>query len=186
LVIEGFAGVTAIDTSVAGVTEPLKVTMAGELVALLATKTLPVTLPVAVGANDTLSVTDRPGVRAVLAPTPLALNPAPELVILEIVTFEFPVFVTVMFCELLLPTLTFPKLRLVGLTPRVRVAATPEPLRLTDVGEVGALLTIEMFPITLAVAAGVNTALNVALFPTGIVTGVARPLTLNPLPAMLA
>jgi len=38
--------------------EPLKVTMAGELVALLATKTLPVTLPVAVGANDTLSVTD--------------------------------------------------------------------------------------------------------------------------------
>ena len=121
-----------------------------------------------------------------LALTPLALNPAPELVILEIVTFEFPVFVTVMFCELLLPTLTFPKLRLVGLTPRVRVATTPEPLRLTDVGEVGALLTIEMFPITLAVAAGVNTALNVALFPTGIVTGVARPLTLNPLPAMLA
>ena len=37
---------------------PLSEIVAGELEALLATKTLPVTLPVAVGANDTLSVTD--------------------------------------------------------------------------------------------------------------------------------
>ena len=44
------------------------------------------------------------------------------------------------------PVVTFPKLRLVGLMPNVRVAAIPVPLRPTDVGEVGALLTIEMLP----------------------------------------
>ena len=81
-----------------------------------------------------------------MAPRPLALKPAPEVLTAEMVTLEFPVFVTVTFCELLLPTFTFPKLRLEGLMPRVRVAAIPEPLRLTEVGEVGALLTIEMLP----------------------------------------
>ena len=44
------------------------------------------------------------------------------------------------------PVVTLPKLRLVGLMPRVRVAAIPVPLRPTEVGEPGALLTIEMFP----------------------------------------
>ena len=38
--------------------EPLRVTTVGELVALLATEMLPVTLPAAVGANETLRVAD--------------------------------------------------------------------------------------------------------------------------------
>ena len=44
------------------------------------------------------------------------------------------------------PVVMLPKLKLVGLMPRVKVAATPVPLRPTEVGEVGALLTIEMLP----------------------------------------
>lgn len=44
------------------------------------------------------------------------------------------------------PVVTLPKLRLVGLMPRVNVAAIPVPLRPTEVGEVGALLTIETLP----------------------------------------
>ena len=62
-------------------------------------------------------------------------------------TFALPVFVMVTVCEAEeVPVVTFPKLRLVGLTPRVRVAPIPVPLRPTEVGEPGALLTIEMFP----------------------------------------
>ena len=38
--------------------EPLTVTTAGELLALLRTETLPVTLPDAVGVKDTVRVTD--------------------------------------------------------------------------------------------------------------------------------
>jgi hypothetical protein len=47
--------------------------------------------------------------------TPLVLNPVPVTVTPEIVTFEFPLFVTVVFSELLPPMSTFPKLKLVGL-----------------------------------------------------------------------
>ena len=58
-----------------------------------------------------------------------------------------PVFVMVTVCEAEeVPVVTLPKLRLVGLILRVRVAAIPVPLRPTEVGELGALLTIEMFP----------------------------------------
>ena len=48
------------------------------------------------------------GVRFVPALTPLALKPAPETVTLEMLTFEFPVFVKVTLEEPLPPTFTFP------------------------------------------------------------------------------
>ena len=61
----------------------------------------------------------------------------------------------VTFCEAEeVPVVTLPKLRLVGLMPRVRVAAIPAPLSPTEVGEVGALLTIEMLPDTVPTAVG--------------------------------
>jgi hypothetical protein len=44
------------------------------------------------------------------------------------------------------PVVTLPKLKLVGLMLRVKVAAIPVPVRPTEVGEVGALLTIERLP----------------------------------------
>ena len=52
------------------------------------------------------------------------------------------------------PVVTFPKLKLVGLMPRVRIAAIPVPLRATEVGEVGTLLTIEMLPDAVPTAVG--------------------------------
>jgi len=45
------------------------------------------------------------------------LNPVPEGATLAIVTFEFPLLVKVTFNVLLLPSFTFPKLKLVGLAP---------------------------------------------------------------------
>jgi hypothetical protein len=105
--------------TVGGVTIPMadKEMVAGEFVALLATATLPVTLPAAEGANVTFRGTDWLGVRVVPTERPVALNPVPETDTLETVTFEFPLFVSVALNELVFPTFTFPKLRLLGLAP---------------------------------------------------------------------
>jgi hypothetical protein len=50
--------------------------------------------------------------------TPEALKPAPVAVTPEIITFEFPVFVSVTFTNALLPSLTLLKLKLDGLALR--------------------------------------------------------------------
>jgi len=52
------------------------------------------------------------------------------------------------------PVVILPKLKLAGLMPRVRVAAIPVPMRPTEVGELAALLTIEIFPDVAPTAVG--------------------------------
>jgi hypothetical protein len=61
--------------------EPLRVMVAGELVAVLTTETLPVTLPATVGANSTLNVVLCPAVRVTGRSSPLELKPTPETLI---------------------------------------------------------------------------------------------------------
>src|SRR5437899_1512824 len=95
--------------------EPLSVMVAGELVAVLTTKTLPVTLPETAGANVTFMVVEAPGLRMSPIEMPLTLKPAPERVTLEMLTMEPPELVSVTDCVLLLPTFTFPKARLEAL-----------------------------------------------------------------------
>lgn len=114
------------------------------------------------------------------------LNPVPETPTLEIVTFEFPLFVKVTGNEMLLPVLTLPKLRLVGLAPNKCVALTPVPLREIVSGELGALLRRTTDPLTVPAAAGANTALNVAVLPAAIVSGTVRPVVLKPVPEGVA
>jgi hypothetical protein len=92
--------------------------MAGEFVALLVTVTLPVTLPEAAGANVTFKVADCPGINVVPEETPLALKPAPEMLIFETATLEFPELVSFTGRMLLALVFTFPKLKLVGLALR--------------------------------------------------------------------
>ena len=60
--------------------------------ALLATVTLPDTLPAPAGVNVTLNVAFCPGVRICPVDTPLALNPGPDTLTFETVTLEFPLF----------------------------------------------------------------------------------------------
>lgn len=123
----------------------------------------------------------------VVPDAPLVLNPAPDTVTAEIVTFEFPVFVRVTLNELLLSTLTLLKLRLVGLALSRWVADRPVPLKSIESDEFGVLFTTEMDPVTLPVAVGVKTALNVVLIPGLIVIGsVGSPLMLKPAPETLA
>jgi hypothetical protein len=99
------------------------------------------------------------------------------------VTFEFPLFVTVEVIDPVLPTFTFPKLRVELLSPRTRVEATPVPLREIVSGEFGALLTSVTDPVTLPAALGPNTALNVVDWPAAMFTGAVIPEVLKPAPA---
>jgi len=103
--------------------DPESEMIAGELVALLATVTLPVAPTAAAGVNVTLSAAVCPGVRICPIETPPAVNPAPEMLIFETVTLEFPVLVNVTPKTLLLPRLTLAKLRLAVLALSSAVAA---------------------------------------------------------------
>lgn len=91
---------------------PVSVIVRVEFEALLVIVTLPVTLPDAAGANITFMVTDVPGLRVSPVEMPFTLNPAPEIETLEMETFDPPVFESVTDCVLLLPTFTFPNVRL--------------------------------------------------------------------------
>jgi hypothetical protein len=90
-------------------------TVAGELAALLATVTLPLTPVDVAGVNVTFMVAVCPGVRVCPVETPLAENPAPEMLTLETDTLEFPALVSVTPKVPLLPIATLAKLRLVAL-----------------------------------------------------------------------
>src|SRR5207302_928463 len=144
---------------------PLKEMVAGELLALLATETLPVTLPAAVGAKVTFSVAVWPGVSVALEPTPLEIGRASCRVRVEIVTLEFPPLVSVIPNEGLTPTFTFPKLKLLGLAVNWLVAETPAPVRAIVVGELLALLATETLPVTPPAAVGAKVTFSVVVWP---------------------
>jgi hypothetical protein len=94
---------------------PLKEIVAGELVALLTTLILPATAPVAAGAKLALSAKLWPAARVTVPEKPVTLNPAPVAATCEMLTLPVPVFVNVKACDVELPTLVFPKLKLLAL-----------------------------------------------------------------------
>jgi hypothetical protein len=103
--------------------------------------------------------------------------------ICEIVTLEFPVLVIVTFCVAEeVPVVTFPKLKLLALMLSVSVAATAVPLRVTGVGEVGALLTIEMLPGTVPAKVGRKVTVMVVCLPAFTLKGSVNPLTPKAVP----
>ena len=89
--------------------------------------------------------------------------------------------VTVSDRDLLLPTITLLKPRLVGFDPNAP-AATPVPdSGMLSVG-LDAFEVIVILPLTLPAAAGVNVTLKFALCPAVSVTGALIPLKLKPDP----
>jgi hypothetical protein len=100
----------------------------------------------------------------------------------EMVSFAFPLFVRVTLSELVVPSFTFPKLKLVGFAPSSTLAATPLPPNAIVSGEVGALLASVTDPETPPDVDGVKTALNVAVFPAATVRGALNPEVLKPVP----
>ena len=161
---------------------PLPANAIDSVPALLPIAMDPATLPVADGANATLSAAVCPGANVVLAPAPLTANPAPFTSTLEIVTFAFPALVSVAPSELLVPSSTLPKSRLLVLELNSRAEATELPLVEIVRGEFGALLTSEIEPVTFPAELGVKTTLNAALWPGAMLIGSARPDVLKPAP----
>jgi hypothetical protein len=161
-------------------------TLVGEPVALLAIATFPFTAPAVVGANVTVRTAVWFGVSIKPAVTPLDVNPAPVVVTLEMVMFEFPLFFRVVVSALLLPVFTLPNGKLAGVAPSSVVEAAPVPLSAMASGEFGALLTNETDPLAAPAVAGANTTLNVVFPPAAIVLGKERPLVLKPEPVTLA
>jgi hypothetical protein len=174
------AAVVGVAASSACVPVPLNAIVVGEFGALLAIEMLPLALPAAVGANLALNVVLSPAPSASGVVIPVLLKPAPVTVTAEIVTVAVPPFVRVMVCELFAPIATLPNAALVGVA--ASSACVPVPLKLIVVGEFGALLTIEMLPLTLPAAVGANLALNVVLSPAPSVSGVVIPVLLKPAP----
>lgn len=109
---------------------------------------------------------------------PLALTPAPETFTLDTVTFVLPVFVTVMFCVLLLFTFTLPKLAVDVLKLSVRVAATPVPLVEIVSVEFCALLLIVTEPFEEPAEVGAKLTLKVVVPFAAKVIGRFSPVTL--------
>src|SRR6266566_2760379 len=96
------------------------------------------------------------------------------------VMLAFPVLVIVTFPEAeVVPVVTLPKLRLVGVMLRVSVAAIPVPLRPTEVGEPGALLTIERLSDTAPAVVGRKATVIVVCCPAATFKGSENPLTLK-------
>jgi hypothetical protein len=85
--------------------------------------------------------------------------------------------------EPVLPTVTLPKLRLVGFALRAP-GATPVPeTGMVSVGFVAVEVTVRL-PLTAPAAAGANLTVKVALCPPLNVTGAVIPLTLKPVPVI--
>jgi hypothetical protein len=116
---------------------------------------------------------------------PLMLNPVPVGVAWLTVRDAFPAFVKVTVRVPLLPTDTLPNATLAGLIVSCGCAAVPDPDKGIVSGEPGALLAIEMLPVVLPAVVGANLAVNDVVCPAFKVTGVARPVMLNPVPDAL-
>lgn len=160
---------------------PLSAIVNGLPEALLVTVIFPVALPIAVGANFTVIVALWDGFNVAGVANPLTLNPLPPATVLEICAAAVPVFVSVIVCVPLLPSATFPKLRLPGLAPSFPNAAVdPVPVRGTLIlGLVGSLVVKAIVPFTAPVTVGEKLTLIGKDCPAESVCGVVIPLTPN-------
>jgi len=95
---------------------PLKLMVAGEPGALLVIEMEPLADPLVVGVNVALNVVLCPAAIVIGVVMPLFPNPVPVMVTAETVTLAVPEFVSVIVWDPLLPTATFPKLTVEGLT----------------------------------------------------------------------
>jgi len=117
------------------------------------------------------------GVRTVPEVTPVALNPAPATVTLEIVTFELPLFVSVTLNELVLPRSHLQSSSLSDSLQAEKLKPRPFRLRKWPAGNQSRLLAIEMLPDTGPTAVGRKATLIVARCPALTFKGSENPLT---------
>ena len=124
-------------------------------------ETPPVKPLVEVGPKLAVNEVVCPALRVAGTVNPAMLKPVPEALAPEIVTLAVPELLSVMVCVPLLPTSTFPKLKLEGLG--VSAPCTPVPLKAIVAGEFVALLATLTLPVTLPAAAGAKATLRVTV-----------------------
>jgi len=140
---------------------PLSGIVVGEVGALLTSERLPVALLAAVGVKLTVNAADLPGATVSGRVSPLKPKPLPETVACETFRLALPGLLSVIVCVLVVPTVTLPKLALVGTTEICcDEAATPVALRAMVVSELGALLTKVRLPVALLAAVGAKLTVN--------------------------
>src|SRR5882672_1388589 len=121
---------------------------------------LPLLLPAANGVNTALNVVLCPAPTVTGRFGPLKLNPLPVTEALEMVTLEPPVFVTVTATVLLPPTVTLPKMTLLGFAVN-EPGAMPVPERTMLRVELDASEMIARLPLTFPAPVGANFTVNV-------------------------
>jgi hypothetical protein len=152
------------------------------LLASAVTVIVPLALPTAVGAKVVFREALCPAASTVFAPIPLTAKPVPDTETPAIVTFPFPLFVSVAPCELLLPTVTLPKLKVAGFNPSKWLTAVAVPDSEIVSGEFAALLVSAIDPLAFPLVFAANVILNVLLWPAAITNGRASPDVPNPVP----
>jgi hypothetical protein len=106
------------------------------------------------GPKVALNVALPPAAIVVNVLSPVWLNPAPVTLICENVSVVFPLFVSMIGCELVFPSVTAPKATLEGFAEIC--ACRPVPLNAIVTGEIETLLVIEMLPKAVPPAVGAN------------------------------
>jgi hypothetical protein len=177
---------SATDGAVAETPVPLHAIDVGEFVALLVIVTLPLIFPALFGSKATSNVAVCSG--AIVAPLSplLVVTPVPATVTPEIVMLELPVFFKLTARVSVLPTVLFPKVRLVGDAEMVRVSAIPVPLRLSVSAVAPELFLSVIITLSVPVLAGANFSVKLLVLPAASVSGVVKPLVENPAPLILA
>jgi hypothetical protein len=151
------------------------------LVAFEVTVRLPLAIAADCGVNVTLKAALCPAVSVTGAVIPIRVNPVPLIPTWEMVTLDPPVLVTVSDADWLLPTVTLPKLRLVGFDPSTPGASPVPDKGMVKVGLVAFEVTVTL-PLAFAADCGVNVILKAALCPAVSITGAVIALTVNPVP----
>lgn len=164
------------------VPEPLRAIVSGEPGALLVTETVPVALPLAVGANVTLNELVAPGFK-VAALKPLSVKPEPETLAAETETGAVPEFVSVTLVEAWLPIRILPKFMLEGLAESA--PCVPVPLSAIERVGLDAVVEIVMLPEALPAAVGAKVAVHEACAPAAMLCPALMPLAAKPAPEVL-
>jgi hypothetical protein len=169
----------------AGVPVPVSVSVVVDGWALLVNVNVALTAPVTLGLNVTVNGTLWPTVIVTGSDNPPTLNT--ELFVLAAVTVTLaPLAVRLPDPVPLVPTTTLPMPRVPGATVSWPAAEVPVPdSGIVKVG-LDAVDVIVTLPLAAPAVSGANETLKLALCPDVNVTGTVIPLSVNPVPLMLA
>jgi len=146
------------------------------------TVTLPLAVPVVVGANLTVKVVLCPAVNVKEELIPLNVKPAPLMETFDTETLVPPLFVMVPERDWFDPRVTFPKPSDVGVALSNPGVAAPVPDKeIVSVGFEPSEVTVTL-PVALPAEVGAYFTLKLVLCPAAKVTEEVAPTRLNPLP----